>query len=55
VHSDIGIFGFRKGQAKVYIGGKELKIVEEHRLCDIVKEMISKFRDSNPAFPSESH
>ncbi|MDR2598531.1 MAG: flavodoxin-dependent (E)-4-hydroxy-3-methylbut-2-enyl-diphosphate synthase [Holosporales bacterium] len=40
IHSDIGIFGFKKGLAKIYVNGKEVGIVEEHSLLKMVKEIV---------------
>ena len=41
--ADIGVFGFKKGIAKLYIKGKEFKTIEESEIFSILKELIDEF------------
>ncbi|MDR1289467.1 MAG: flavodoxin-dependent (E)-4-hydroxy-3-methylbut-2-enyl-diphosphate synthase [Holosporales bacterium] len=45
-NSDIGIFGFKKGHAKVFVSGKELGIFEENRLLDLMMGIVINLKSS---------
>jgi (E)-4-hydroxy-3-methylbut-2-enyl-diphosphate synthase len=43
MNSDIGVFGFQKGMAKIYLRGMEYRIVKDSEILKLVKCLIDEF------------
>ncbi|MDR0695327.1 MAG: flavodoxin-dependent (E)-4-hydroxy-3-methylbut-2-enyl-diphosphate synthase [Holosporales bacterium] len=41
--SDIGVFGFREGVAKIYLRGVEYQTITEDKICHVVMDLIDGF------------
>ena len=41
-HSDIGIYGFKKGIAKIFLNGQEVATLDEHEVIEYVKALIDE-------------